>query len=287
VDADERRFGGRADRRDAGGARAGVAAVRAVERRDAEVRSDSGFVDEPPDEEPAVAAGGRIGRFVVLRELGRGAMGVVFAAYDEELDRKVAIKLLHAGRGEQASHGRAMLLREAQAMAKLSHPNVVAVHEVGVIGGAVFVAMEYVAGVDLHQWLTSERRPWRDAVAVLRQAGAGLVAAHREGLVHRDFKPSNVLVGDDGRVRVADFGLAARRSGGTAGPSGLVRVARGAVGDADRRGRADRDAAVHGAGAAARRPRRRRTAISTRSAWRCTRRCTGRGRSTADDAGVS
>ena len=189
------------------------------------LRSASGFVDEPPDEEPAVAAGGRIGRFVVLRELGRGAMGVVFAAYDEELDRKVAIKLLHAGDGEQASHGRAMLLREAQAMAKLSHPNVVAVHEVGVIGGAVFVAMEYVAGVDLHQWLTSERRPWRDAVAVLRQAGAGLVAAHREGLVHRDFKPSNVMVGEDGRVRVADFGLAARRSAGTAGPSGLVRVA--------------------------------------------------------------
>ena len=175
-----------------------------------------GFVDAGA--EPAVPVGGRIGRFVVLRELGRGAMGVVYAAYDEELDRKVAIKLLHAGRGADASQGHAMLLREAQAMARLAHPNVVAVHEVGVLDGAVFVAMEHVAGVDLQRWLAAARRPWRDVLAVLRQAGEGLVAAHREGLVHRDFKPSNVLVGDDGRVRVADFGLAARRSGEDRGP---------------------------------------------------------------------
>ena len=175
------------------------------------LRSDVAFTPEIAAE-PAVPAGGRIGRFVVLRELGRGAMGVVFAAYDEELDRKVAIKLLHAGRGAEASQGRTMLLREAQAMARLAHPNVVAVHEVGVIQGAVFVAMEHVAGIDLQRWLATAKRPWREVLAILRQAGEGLVAAHREGLVHRDFKPSNVLVGDDGRVRVADFGLAARRS---------------------------------------------------------------------------
>ncbi|MBL9102886.1 MAG: protein kinase [Myxococcales bacterium] len=164
-----------------------------------------------------VLASGHIGRFVVLRELGRGAMGVVFAAYDEELDRKVAIKLLHAVRGDDTSMGRAMLLREAQALARLSHPNVVAVHEVGTIEGAVFVAMEYVAGVDLQGWLGGAPRPWRDVVAMFRQAGEGLVAAHRQGLIHRDFKPSNVLVGEDGRVRVADFGLAARRGAEEAG----------------------------------------------------------------------
>ncbi|MFY0537990.1 protein kinase domain-containing protein [Nannocystis pusilla] len=129
----------------------------------------------------AVLQRGRIGRFVLLRELGRGAMGVVFAAYDEELDRKVAIKLLHAARGQEASQGRAMLLREAQALARLAHPNVVAVHEVGTVEEAVFVAMEYVAGVDLQRWLTEAPRAWREALAVLRQAGAGLVAAHREG----------------------------------------------------------------------------------------------------------
>ncbi|WAS93315.1 serine/threonine-protein kinase [Nannocystis punicea] len=166
----------------------------------------------------AVREAGRIGRFLIFRELGRGAVGVVFAAYDEELDRKVAIKLLHAARTQDTSSGRSMLMREAQALARLAHPNVVAVHEVGTVEGAVFVAMEYVAGVDLQRWLAEEPRSWREVVAVFRQAGAGLVAAHREGLVHRDFKPGNVLVGDDGRVRVADFGLAARRgvvSGGS------------------------------------------------------------------------
>ena len=173
----------------------------------------------PADPLEAALARGRIGRFMLLRELGRGAMGVVLAAYDEELDRKVAIKLLHASRGVDASQGQTMLLREAQAMAKLAHPHVVAVHEVGVVAGSVFVAMEYVAGVDLQRWLADKPRTWRDVVAALRQAGLGLVAAHREGLVHRDFKPTNVLVGDDGRVRVADFGLAARR-GASRGPAG-------------------------------------------------------------------
>jgi serine/threonine protein kinase len=117
-------------------------------------------------------------------------MGVVLAAYDAELDRKVAIKLMHP-QSELDLQGHAALLREAQSMARLAHPNVVAVHEVGVVEGAVFVAMEYVAGVDLQRWLADRPRPWREVVGVLRQAGLGLMAAHREGLIHRDFKPES------------------------------------------------------------------------------------------------
>ncbi len=163
-------------------------------------------------DEPALPGeGDRVGRFVVLRELGRGAMGVVFAAYDEELARRVALKLMHLGPQRDVSAGRSQLLREAQALARLAHPNVVAVYEAGVWGSSVYMAMEYVQGVDLHDWLAIERRPWQEVLLVLRQAGEGLLAAHRSGLVHRDFKPSNVLVGDDGRARVADFGLAAGR----------------------------------------------------------------------------
>ena len=173
------------------------------------------FRGEPP---PRAGPGelATIGRFVVLRELGHGAMGVVYAAYDEELDRKVALKLLRVDVHGDASLGRNQLLREAQALARLAHPNVVAVHEAGVHTGGVYIAMEYVQGIDLQAWLAAEPRPWRAVVAVFRQAGEGLLAAHRRGLVHRDFKPSNVLVGDDGRVRVADFGLATHR--GAPGP---------------------------------------------------------------------
>nr|WP_276600182.1 MULTISPECIES: protein kinase [unclassified Nannocystis] len=155
-----------------------------------------------------------------MREVGRGAMGVVYAGYDEELDRRVALKLVQTSRHDDPSFGRAQLLREAQALARLAHPNVVAVHEAGEFSGAVFIAMEYVDGVDLQRWLTYAPRSWREIVDALRQAGEGLRAAHDVGLVHRDFKPSNVLVGADGRVRVADFGLATRR--GRTGSSGHV-----------------------------------------------------------------
>jgi tetratricopeptide (TPR) repeat protein/predicted Ser/Thr protein kinase len=148
----------------------------------------------------------QIGRYVVIGKLGVGGMGIVFAAYDPELDRKVALKLLHA-RTEHES-ARARLQREAQALAKLNHENVVAVHDVGVHGGRVFVAMEFVAGETLGAWMKAAPRSWRDVVPIFAAAGRGLAAAHAAGLVHRDFKPENVMIGADGRVRVMDFGLA-------------------------------------------------------------------------------
>jgi predicted Ser/Thr protein kinase len=153
----------------------------------------------------------RIGRFQIAGEIGRGAMGVVLVAYDELLDRRVALKILHVHDDRKPAEARQMLLREAQALARLAHPNVVTVHECGTFEGEVYVAMEYVLGRDLKAWLAERARGWREVVGVFVQAGAGLLAAHRRGLVHRDFKPSNVLVGDDGRVRVADFGLVASR----------------------------------------------------------------------------
>ncbi len=148
----------------------------------------------------------RIDRFMVIGPLGSGGMGIVVEAYDPELDRKVAIKLLKSSRARPDSQAR--LLREAQAMARLSHANVVQVYDVGVVGDQVFVAMELVIGQTLAQWLSCERRDWRAIVKVFAAAGRGLAAAHAVGLVHRDFKPDNVLIADDGQVRVADFGLA-------------------------------------------------------------------------------
>lgn len=159
-------------------------------------------------DEPAPTT--RIGRFVVLRRVGAGGMGVVFEAYDPELDRKVALKLLHRAASSSGSDSpeATRLLREAQAMAQLSHPNVITVYDVGTCGGQVFIAMELVDGIDLRQWVGERSRGWRETVDVLVQAGEGLAAAHAAGLVHRDFKPANVLVGRDGRARVLDFGLA-------------------------------------------------------------------------------
>ena len=157
--------------------------------------------------EPPRAPPPRIGRFLILRLLGAGGMGVVYAGYDEELDRKVAIKVLRVGMSDQA-RGAARMLREAQAMARLSHPNVAQIHEVGEVGERVFIAMEFVDGHNAREWQALAPRGWREALAVYLQAGRGLAAAHEAGLIHRDFKPDNVLVGKDGRVCVADFGLA-------------------------------------------------------------------------------
>jgi WD40 repeat protein/serine/threonine protein kinase len=150
--------------------------------------------------------GSLIGRFMVLRKLGEGGMGQVYAAYDTELDRKVAIKLLRAN--YQSSTAMARLTREAQGLARLSHPNVVAVYDVGQHQGAVFIAMEYVDGHTLRDYFASPPdRTWQQKLAILLQAGRGLAAAHEKQLVHRDFKSDNVMVGTDGRVRVLDFGL--------------------------------------------------------------------------------
>jgi serine/threonine protein kinase/tetratricopeptide (TPR) repeat protein len=158
-------------------------------------------------EEPGVPAAAQLGRFRVLRELGRGGMGLTYLAYDEELDRKVAVKLVHPDVPGNAA-GQARLKREAQALARLAHPNIVHVYEVGSQQGQLFIAMELIQGKTVAEWLEEAPRSWREVVAVFRQAGEGLRAAHAAGLVHRDFKPSNVMIGDDGRVRVLDFGVA-------------------------------------------------------------------------------
>ena len=141
-------------------------------------------------------------RYQVGAELGHGGMGTVYLAHDRSLGRDVALKL-HA-----AHSGADRLQREAFAMAKLAHPNVVNVFEVSTYDERMFVAMEYVKGGTLRTWLSAAPRTWREILAMLVDAGRGLAAAHAAGLVHRDFKPENVLVGEDGRPRVGDFGLA-------------------------------------------------------------------------------
>ena len=149
----------------------------------------------------------RIGRYVVGRALGRGGMGVVHEAYDPELSRTVAIKRLVGGDAADAAE-RARLLREAEAMAAVTHDNVVPVFDVGLDdAGEVYLVMALVDGVPLSRWL-AEPRPWGEVVEAFVQAGRGLAAAHARGLIHRDFKPGNVMVGRDGRVFVLDFGLA-------------------------------------------------------------------------------
>ncbi len=142
-----------------------------------------------------------LGRFVLLDPLGAGGMGSVYGAWDRELERRVAIKVLH-------SENRERFLREAKALARLSHPNIVTVYDVETANGVDFIAMELVEGMSLRHWLLRGRRPWRAILDAFLDAGRGLAAVHDGGMVHRDFKPDNVLVGADGTVRIADFGLA-------------------------------------------------------------------------------
>ena len=154
-----------------------------------------------------------VGRYEIVGRVGEGAMGVVYEARDPKLDRRVALKVLK-GRSEDPEQQRnehERLREEATTLAKLSHANIVEIYDVGRADGRSYIAMEYVDGLDLAQWVAAEPRDWRVIVDVFVQVGRGLAAAHDEGMIHRDIKPSNILVGEDGRVRVADFGLAAPR----------------------------------------------------------------------------
>ncbi|MBI5549024.1 MAG: protein kinase, partial [Deltaproteobacteria bacterium] len=154
--------------------------------------------------------GAAVGRYVILDLRGAGGMGEVYCAYDPELDRKIALKLVRSdvfsrAEGKQAA---ARFIREAKAMARLRHPNVVTVYDVGTVDGRVFIAMELIEGTTLRGWLTGSPRSWREIRDTFLLAGQGLAAAHSAGIVHRDFKPDNVLVGRDASVCVSDFGLA-------------------------------------------------------------------------------
>jgi tetratricopeptide (TPR) repeat protein len=172
----------------------------------------------PADSAPAaprvgkesIPVGTQIGRLVVLGPLGEGGTALVYVAYDRELDRKVALKFMRPSlvASERATAARTRLMREAQALARLSHPNVVAIHDVGTYGDVVFIAEAYVDGGTVTDWLKEKPRSVREILDVFLQAGRALAAAHAAGLVHRDFKPDNVLVGRDGRAQVTDFGLA-------------------------------------------------------------------------------
>ena len=163
-----------------------------------------------------LSKGTEVGRYVLLECVGRGGMGEVYAAYDPELDRRVALKVLSPrlrDTQEDRDGGGARMVREAQAMAKLSHPGVVQVYDAGSVDGNVFIAMEFIDGRTFKAWLREEKRSLLSIVQMLTLAGEGLAAAHGEGLVHRDFKPQNVMVRQDGVVRVLDFGLARRIDG--------------------------------------------------------------------------
>ena len=159
---------------------------------------------------PTLLAGRTLGRYQVLGKIGTGGMGVVYGAYDPVLDRKIALKVLRRPSGEplHRAEQRRRLLREAQALARLAHPHVISVYDVGELGGTLFLAMEYVPGQDLRSWLQGAERSEREILELFLQAGRGLAAAHQAGLVHRDFKPGNVMVRPDGRAVVLDFGLA-------------------------------------------------------------------------------
>jgi serine/threonine protein kinase len=158
--------------------------------------------------EPIHNRGSQIGRYVVERVLGFGGMGVVYATRDAQLNRVVAIKLLRPGLSGDAQTLQQLILREAQAMARLQHPNVITIYEVGTFDERLFIAMELIDGGTLRAWLRERRPGWREIVRMFCAAGEGLQAAHEAGLIHRDFKPDNVLVAKSGRICVTDFGLA-------------------------------------------------------------------------------
>ncbi len=164
--------------------------------------------DVAPSAVRALPSGARLGRYTLLHQLGAGGMGIVYAAHDQRLDRRVALKLLRRDLALRAPQVKARLLREAQAIARLAHPNVVTVFDAAVIDDDVVIAMELVTGGTLAALLRERRPGWRAVLDLFVQAGRGLAAAHAAGIVHRDFKPDNVLVTEGGRALVSDFGLA-------------------------------------------------------------------------------
>ncbi len=178
-----------------------------------------------------------VGRYLIADVLGQGGMGVVYRAFDPDLNRPVALKMMKVKKlpGQNTidcGKDRSRLLREAQALAQLSHPNVVTVHDVGAFEDVVFLAMELVEGQTLDRWLRREKPAGAEILAVLMAAGRGLAAAHQVGIIHRDFKPANIIIGSDGRVRVLDFGLArAADLANAKHPVPVAEALRGAGGD--------------------------------------------------------
>ena len=174
----------------------------------------TGAEGEKGPDAPHTRQGSTIGRYVVLGALGEGGMGVVLRAYDPKLRREVALKVMRAGKKLAGAEAAARMLREAQALARLNHPNVVAVYDAEPTDDGVTIAMEYVEGSTLREWLRETTRSWPAVLEVLLAVGRGLAAAHSAGVIHRDIKPDNVLVSRGGQVKLTDFGLA--RSGGGA-----------------------------------------------------------------------
>lgn len=162
----------------------------------------------PRNVEHDLAVGDRVGRYVIDGRLGEGGMGVVWRALDPEVGRRVALKFVRAGSGGIDARLWSRLRREAQALARVRHPNVVGLYDVGNTTRGSYLAMEHLDGVHLRRWLERGVRTWQEKVDVLCQIAEGLLAVHRAGLVHRDVKPTNLLVGRDGRVVLLDFGLA-------------------------------------------------------------------------------
>lgn len=173
---------------------------------------DTHGVSGPPPEDGILQPGTQFGRYVIKKVLGEGGMGVVYAAYDPTLNRKIAIKVLRVSTHVSdidTQSARARMLREAQAMAMVGHPNLVQVFDVGTYQDDVYIAMEFVEGITLREWQKANpKAPWKEVLQKYIDAARGLAAAHKRHLIHRDFKPDNVMVSSDGHVRVMDFGLA-------------------------------------------------------------------------------
>jgi serine/threonine protein kinase len=173
-----------------------------------------------------LARGERVGRYVIRALVGRGAMGEVYRAFDPSLGRRVAIKVVRPRLqwGSGAAKARSGLLREARAMARICDPHVLAIYDLGVFDDGIFIAMEFIEGKTITSWLRAQPRSWQEVLHVFSRAGRGLAAAHAKQLVHHDFKPDNVMIGDDGYVRVMDFGLALELRRGVCRETGEIQA---------------------------------------------------------------